>query len=230
MRKYWSLYAVTAPSKLTPINVPSILTKQNISRCIVGELVMHRSFLPATVGAQNVVPLGEEAASHQWHRALHAGETLAVPLTLLKWDIFGTCQTWKRKTGNMYVSVCFILVFAQHQAYFNHMAEIFRVKSSNTFTCGINSLLFFALFYVMRNSTGKKLQIECTHFFLLNFTVFISLTCPVKLHLQHTVHLLFINNWPLELLRLDRSFFLWKTVGCNYTGLFPCIDLIFNHR
>lgn len=57
---------------------------------------MSRSLLPAAVGAQDVVALGEEAASHQRHRALHAGETLAVPLTLLKGDVLRSCQTGDR--------------------------------------------------------------------------------------------------------------------------------------
>lgn len=54
---------------------------------------MERSLLPAAVGAQDVVALGEEATSHQRHRALNAGETLAVPLALLKRDVLGPCQT-----------------------------------------------------------------------------------------------------------------------------------------
>lgn len=54
---------------------------------------MERSLLPAAVGAQDIVTLGEEAASHQRHGALQAGETLAVPLALLKRDVLGSCQT-----------------------------------------------------------------------------------------------------------------------------------------
>lgn len=48
---------------------------------------------PAAVGAQNVVTLSEEASSHQRNGALHAGETLPVPLTVLKGDVLGPCQT-----------------------------------------------------------------------------------------------------------------------------------------
>lgn len=48
--------------------------------------------LTAAVGAQDVVPLGEEAPPHQRHRALHTGEALAVPLTLLKGDVLGSSQ------------------------------------------------------------------------------------------------------------------------------------------
>lgn len=59
---------------------------------------MERSLLPAAVGAQDVVALGEEAASHQGHGALHAGETLAVPLALLKRDVLGPCQTCTHQT------------------------------------------------------------------------------------------------------------------------------------
>lgn len=52
-----------------------------------------RSLLSAAVGAQDVVTLSEESTSNQRHRALHAGETLTVPLTLLKRDVLGSCQT-----------------------------------------------------------------------------------------------------------------------------------------
>lgn len=48
---------------------------------------------PATVSAQDVVTLSEEASSHQRDGALHAGETLAVPLTFLEGDVLGPCQT-----------------------------------------------------------------------------------------------------------------------------------------
>lgn len=55
--------------------------------------------LPAAVSAQDVVTLGEEAASHQRHGALHAGETLAVPLALLVRDVLGPCQTCTHQTN-----------------------------------------------------------------------------------------------------------------------------------
>lgn len=54
------------------------------------------SLLPAAVGAQDVVALRQEAAAHQGHGALHAGEALAVPLPLLKGDVLGSRQTWRR--------------------------------------------------------------------------------------------------------------------------------------
>lgn len=54
---------------------------------------MVRSLLAAAVGAQDVVALGEETAAHQRHGALHAGETLAVPLPLLKGHILRSRQT-----------------------------------------------------------------------------------------------------------------------------------------
>lgn len=60
---------------------------------------MERSLLPATVGAHDVVALGEEAASHQRHGALDAGETLAVPLALLKRDVLGPSQTCAHQTN-----------------------------------------------------------------------------------------------------------------------------------
>ncbi len=69
-----------------------------MSSCCNCDPFMERSLLPATVGAQDVVTLGEEAASHQRHRALHAGETLAVPLALLKRDVLGPCQTCTHQT------------------------------------------------------------------------------------------------------------------------------------
>lgn len=55
---------------------------------------------PATVGAQDVVTLSEEASSHQRNGALHAGETLAVPLTLLKGDVLGPSQTCEHQTSS----------------------------------------------------------------------------------------------------------------------------------
>lgn len=54
------------------------------------------SLLPAAVGAQDVVALCEEATAHQGHGALHAGKALAVPLALLKGDVLGSRQTWRR--------------------------------------------------------------------------------------------------------------------------------------
>lgn len=66
---------------------------QNMSPSRNCDSIMERSLLPATVGTQDVVTLGEEATSHQRHRTLHAGETLAVPLALLKGDVLSTCQT-----------------------------------------------------------------------------------------------------------------------------------------
>lgn len=56
-------------------------------------LSMKRSLLPPAVSAQNIVSLGEEAASHQRDGALRAGETLAVPLTLFKGDVLSPGQT-----------------------------------------------------------------------------------------------------------------------------------------
>lgn len=67
------------------------------SRCSCDPSV-ERSLLPAAVGAQDVVALGEEAASHQGHGAMHAGETLAVPLALLKGDVLGSCKTCTHQT------------------------------------------------------------------------------------------------------------------------------------
>lgn len=66
---------------------------QNMSSCCYCDPFMERSLLSAAVSAQDVVALGEEAASHQRHGALHAGETLAVPLAFLKRDVLGPCQT-----------------------------------------------------------------------------------------------------------------------------------------
>lgn len=60
---------------------------------------MHRSLLSATVGAQDVVSLGEEAPPHQRHGTLHAGEALAVPLTLLEGDVLGSGETCRQQTG-----------------------------------------------------------------------------------------------------------------------------------
>lgn len=60
---------------------------------------MEGSLLPATVGAQDVVTLGEEATSHQRYGALHAGETLTVPLALLVRDVLGPCQTCTHQTN-----------------------------------------------------------------------------------------------------------------------------------
>lgn len=57
-----------------------------------------RSLLSAAVGAQDVVTLGEKAASHQRHGALHAGKTLAVPLPLFKRDVLGPRQTCANQT------------------------------------------------------------------------------------------------------------------------------------
>lgn len=58
---------------------------------------METSLLSAAVGAQDVVALGEEAASDQRHGALNARETLAVPLAFLKRDVLGPCQTCTRQ-------------------------------------------------------------------------------------------------------------------------------------
>lgn len=49
--------------------------------------------LPA-VGAQDVVPLGEEAAAHQRQRALPAVEAVTVPLPLLEGDVLGASKSW----------------------------------------------------------------------------------------------------------------------------------------
>lgn len=65
-------------------------------------LVFHRPgvivelLLAPTVGAQDVVTLGEEAPPHQRHRALHTRETLAVPLALLKGDVLSSSQAGDR--------------------------------------------------------------------------------------------------------------------------------------
>ncbi len=70
----------------------------NSSSCCNSDPFMERSLLPATVSAQDVVTLGEEAASHQRHGALQASEALAVPLALLKRDVLGPCQTCTHHT------------------------------------------------------------------------------------------------------------------------------------
>lgn len=59
---------------------------------------MKGSLLPATVSAQDVVALGQEATSHQRYGALHAGETLTVPLALFIRDVLGSCQTCTHQT------------------------------------------------------------------------------------------------------------------------------------
>ncbi len=57
------------------------------------------SLLPATVSAQDVIPLGEESTAHQRHWALHTRETLTVPLPLFKRDVLSTCQAWTHTHG-----------------------------------------------------------------------------------------------------------------------------------
>ena len=56
--------------------------------------------LPA-VGAQDVVPLREEASAHERQRALLAVEAVVVPLPFLEGDVLGTTQACGggRETG-----------------------------------------------------------------------------------------------------------------------------------
>ena len=53
--------------------------------------------LPA-VGAQDVVPLREEASPHQRQRALLAVKAVVVPLPLLEGDVLGAAQSCGRRT------------------------------------------------------------------------------------------------------------------------------------
>ena len=48
--------------------------------------------LPA-VGAQDVIPLREEASPHQRQRALLAVEAVVMPLPLLEGDVLGAAQS-----------------------------------------------------------------------------------------------------------------------------------------
>lgn len=71
---------------------------QNMSSCCHRGTFTDSLLLPAAVGAQDVVSLGEEATSHQRHGAQHADEALAVPLALLEGDVLRPSQTCAHQT------------------------------------------------------------------------------------------------------------------------------------
>lgn len=50
----------------------------------------------ATFVAKDVVLPSEEFLAHQGDGAFHAVKAFLMPLTLLKWDVFGTSESWKR--------------------------------------------------------------------------------------------------------------------------------------
>lgn len=93
---YSSFHLCEQKSKSESI-LPSAAFLQQLDNCAALVVVwpcQMSSLLPSTVGAQDVIPLGEESTAHQRHRALHTRETLAVPLPLFKRDVLSTCQAW----------------------------------------------------------------------------------------------------------------------------------------
>lgn len=93
---YSSFHLCEQKSKSESI-FPSAAFLQQLDNCAALVVVwpcQMSSLLPSTVGAQDVIPLGEESTAHQRHRALHTRETLAVPLPLFKRDVLSTCQAW----------------------------------------------------------------------------------------------------------------------------------------
>lgn len=74
--------------------------------CSVVWMKLFWLLLPPAVGAQYVVSLSEETTSHQRHGAQQAGETLAMPLALLKGDILSTCQTCTNTSTLLHSSHC----------------------------------------------------------------------------------------------------------------------------
>lgn len=87
---YSSFHSCEQKSKSKSI-LPSIAFLQQLDDCAAVVVV---SLLPSTVGAQDVIPLGEESPAHQRHRALHTREAFTMPLPLFERDVLSTCQAW----------------------------------------------------------------------------------------------------------------------------------------